>query len=70
MMASRLKNLGWREALLVLLLWLAAGLAGAVVAALFREDWPTSTIWSFFEMWGIGFLLLILFGFYMRARNR
>jgi hypothetical protein len=68
MMASRLKNLGWRAALLVLLLWL--GLAGAVVAALFREDWPTSTIWSFFEILAIVFLMLILFGFYMRARNR
>lgn len=71
MMVARLKNLWRRAPLLVLLLgWLAGGVAGGSVAALFREDLPASTIGWFFEIWALGFLALVLFGFYMRVRNR
>lgn len=70
-MAALLKNLWRRAPLLVLLLgWLAAGLAGAVFAAVFRQDLPASAVGWFFEIWALGFLALVLFGFYMRVRNR
>jgi hypothetical protein len=71
MMAERLKKLWQRAPLLVLLLgWLAAGLVVGSVMALFREGWVASIIGPFFEIWALGFLALILFGFYMQLRRR
>jgi hypothetical protein len=65
----------WRRApLLVLLLgWLAIGAAGGVVSWIQRRLWPD--VWpawlsdSGFTLWGLGFLALVLFGFYTRVRN-
>jgi len=62
----------WRRApLLALLLgWLLTGVAGAVVALLFRNDLPASLTGWGFEIWALGFLALVGFGFYARVRNR
>ena len=62
----------WRRApLLVLLLgWLTVGLGGGSVLAVFRDQWPAAAIALFFEIWTIGFLALVGFGFYVRVRNR
>jgi hypothetical protein len=66
-----LKNLWRRAPLLVLLLgWLAVGLAGGSVAAVFRGEWPAAAIALFFEIWTLGFLALVGFAFYMSVRNR
>jgi hypothetical protein len=65
----------WRRApLLVLLLaWLAAGTAGGVVSwiqqRLWPEAWPGWLTEAGFSLWGLGFLALVLFGFYIRVRN-
>jgi len=62
----------WRRApLLALLLgWLLTGLVGASVALLFRNDLPASVTGWGFEIWALGFLALVGFGFYARVRNR
>lgn len=62
----------WRRApLLALLLgWLLAGLVAAVIALFLENDLPASvTAWGF-EIWALGFLALVGFGFYARVRNR
>ncbi len=65
----------WRRApLLVLLLgWLTTGLIAGPTAILLRalwpEIWPASLIDFGFEVWGIGFLALVCFGFYARIRD-
>lgn len=70
-MVAWLKNLWRRAPLLVLLLgWLAVGLVGGSVAAVFRDEWPAAAVALFFEIWTLGFLALVGFGFYMRVRNR
>ena len=71
MTVAFLKNL-WRRAPLLLLLlgWLAGGVAGGSLVALLRSDLPPSTVSWFFEVWALGFLALVGFGFYMRVRNR
>ena len=70
-MAGRLKNLWRRAPLLVLLLgWLALGVFGGSVAAVFRDQWPAAAVALLFEIWALGFLALVGFGFYMRVRNR
>jgi hypothetical protein len=70
-MVARLNNLWRRYPLLALLLgWLAVGLAGGSVAALFRDQWPAAAVALLFEIWTLGFLALVGFGFYMRVRNR
>jgi hypothetical protein len=71
---ERLKGLWRRAPLLVLLLgWLALGLVGGVSSLLIRNLWPDTwePSWAAlgFESWGIGFLALVGFGFYMRVRN-
>ncbi len=60
--AARMKNLWRRAPLLVLLVgWLLIGVV--VGAAQIGEE-------LFFEIWVLGFLGLVGFGFYMRVRNR
>ena len=70
----RLRLLSLRAPLLVLLLgWLAFGVAGGVVFRLFRAispDWFSSALLGAgFDLWGLGFLLLVCFGFYVRIRK-
>jgi hypothetical protein len=70
----RIKKLWQRAPLLVMLLvWFAAGFSGGCVFALLRnywpEVWPGSLVAEGFEVWGLGFLALIGFGFYTRVRN-
>jgi hypothetical protein len=70
-MVARLKRLWRRAPLLVLLLgWLAVGLVGGSAAAVFRDEWPVATVALCFEIWALGFLALVGFGFYMRVRSR
>jgi hypothetical protein len=70
-MTERLKNLWRRAPLLVLLLgWLGLGLFGGSVAAVFRDEWSATAVALFFEIWALGLLALVGFGFYMRVRNR
>ena len=61
----------WRRApLLVLLLaWFAVGLIGGVSSLVLRRLWPDAPFSSAFDLWALGFLGLVLFGFYMRVRN-
>jgi hypothetical protein len=67
----RFKSLWRRAPLLVLLLgWLVAGLFGGAVAALFLNERAAAAVAVFFEIWALGFLALVGFGFYMRVRNR
>ena len=70
----RIRNLWLRAPLLVLLLaWLTVGLVGGTISALLRNVWPQalpeSLVAVAFDVWGIGFLTLIAFGFYVRVRN-
>lgn len=70
-LSPRLKNLWRRAPLLVLLLaWLIAGLMGASIAILLGEERTSALISWIFEIWALGFLALVLFGFYMRVRSR
>lgn len=70
-MVAQFKNLWRRAPLLVLLLgWLGVGLAGGSVAAVFRNQLPALAVALFFEIWTLGFLALIGFGFYMSVRKR
>jgi hypothetical protein len=70
----RIKKLWLRAPLLVLLLaWLAIGFVAGSVSAILRNYWPPkglepSVSWGF-EVWGIGFLALVGFGFYARVRD-
>lgn len=65
----------WRRApLLVLLLsWLAIGIAGGLASLVQRgvwpDAWPSWLVDAGFSLWGLGFVALVLFGFYMRVRN-
>ncbi len=65
----------WRRApLLILLLgWLGLGIAGGTISLLLRtvspEDWPAGLVDTGFELWSLGLIALILFGFYARVRN-
>ena len=65
----------WRRApLLVLLLaWLAIGIGFGLATALWREVTPAAAsstgIAAGFEVWALGFLALVLYGFYRRVRN-
>lgn len=70
----RIRALWLRAPLLILLLsWLALGMAGGVVALLVRkyqpQSWSPSLVNGGFELWATGFLALVLLGFYMRVRN-
>jgi hypothetical protein len=59
----------WRRApLLVLLLgWLAVGVAGALIAML--KVFSASSVQAGFELWGVGVLGLVVFQFYVTTRN-
>jgi hypothetical protein len=73
--SARIKQLWRRAPLLVLLIaWLAAGFVAGSVSAILRilwppETWPEGFVSAGFEVWGLGFLALVGFGFYMRVRN-
>lgn len=71
---GRMTALWKRAPLLVLLLgWLAvgtvAGLGSWVQQRVWPEAWPAWLNDAGFTLWAIGFLALVLFGFYMRVRN-
>ena len=67
---SRTRALWRRAPLLILLLaWLALGTVAGLVFALTREFWPPSLIDGAFKAWGLGFLVLVIIGFYARIRN-
>jgi hypothetical protein len=70
----RIERLWQRAPLLVMLLaWFAVGLSGGCVFALMRDYWPEmlpeSLAANGFEVWGLGFLAMVGFGFYARVRN-
>lgn len=72
--AVHVKSLWLRAPLLVLLLWwLAIGITGGVGSSLWRKlslsTWPGSLSALAFDAWGIGFLFLVLLGFYARVRH-
>jgi hypothetical protein len=71
---SRIRRLWFRAPLLVLLLaWFVVGLAGGVFAALVRNFWPSvlsaSLVAGSFELWALGFLVLVAVGLYVSVRN-
>jgi hypothetical protein len=71
---NRIRKLWLRAPLLVLLLaWLAAGFVGGLASAILRiywpQGWPESLAAAGFEVWGVGFLALVMFGFYARVRD-
>lgn len=71
---GRVAALWQRAPLLVLLLaWLAVGTAGGLTSwvqrGLWPEAWPSWLNDAGFTVWGLGFLALVLFGFYLRVRN-
>lgn len=73
-MPARVEVLWRRAPLLVLLLaWLAIGTAGGLASLVQRKVWPDAWpswfIEAGFSFWGLGFLALVLFGFYVRVRN-
>lgn len=73
-MPARVAVLWNRAPLLVLLLaWLAIGTAGGLASlmqrAVWPEAWPSWLVDAGFSLWGLGFLALVLFGFYVRVRN-
>jgi hypothetical protein len=71
---SRIRRLWFRAPLLVLLLaWFVVGLVGGVFAALVRNYWPRvlsdSLVAGSFELWALGFLVLVAVGLYVSVRN-
>jgi hypothetical protein len=71
---SRTRRMWLRAPLLVLLLaWFGAGLAGGVFSMLVRtvwpDGWPASLIAGGFEIWAMGFLVLIAYAFYASVRS-
>lgn len=65
----------WRRAPLLVLLvtWLAAGTAGGLILRIQQAVrpglWPEWLTDAGFTIWAIGFLVLVLVGFYLRVRN-
>jgi len=73
-MPARVRVLWRRAPLLVLLLaWLAVGTIGGLTSLVQRtvwpDAWPSWLVDAGFSLWGLGFLALVLFGFYVRVRN-
>ena len=73
-MAARLRYLWLRAPLLIMLLaWLVLGIASGFGSLLWRrfwpETWPGSLVELAFQVWGIGFLILVAFGFFARVRK-
>jgi hypothetical protein len=71
---SRTRRLWFRAPLLVLFLaWFVVGLAGGVFSALVRKYWPdvlsASVVEGSFELWALGFLVLVALGVYVSVRN-
>lgn len=71
---SGVRALWLRAPLLVLFLfWFALGLAGGTISLLLRSVWreqfPLGLVTAGFDLWGLGFLVLAVFGFYMRVRK-
>lgn len=65
---SGTRRLWTRAPLLVLLLgWLAAGLCTGTAAILFAAS--AAPVNAIFEVWAIGFLAIVCFGFYARVRS-
>jgi DNA-directed RNA polymerase subunit F len=64
----------WRRSprLVLLLGWLAAGMVGGSVSLLWRtywpESWPAALAALAFDIWGLGFLAVIVAWFYVSAR--
>jgi hypothetical protein len=72
--AGRVARLWRRAPLLVLLLaWLVAGTAGGLMLRILQTlrpgVWPSWISDAGVTVWAVGFLGLVLFGFYMRVRN-
>ncbi len=72
--SPRLQTLWRRAPLLILLLgWLTIGLVAGPASILLRTlapaSWSASLIDFSFEIWAVGFLALVCFGFYARIRN-
>lgn len=72
--APRVKRVWERAPLLILLLgWFALGLASGSTLLLLRrywpESWPETLVAEVFQVWGLGLVALVGFGFYMRIRN-
>lgn len=72
--APRIANLWRRAPLLVLLLgWLGVGLAGGLASWVQRKILPDAVPDGLtdtgFTIWGLGFVALVLVGFYVRVRN-
>lgn len=69
----RIQNLWARAPLLVLLLgWFAAGAAGGAALLLLRalaDVYPAEIESLAADLWGLGLLALVAFGFYMRVRK-
>jgi hypothetical protein len=65
----------WRRAplLILLLVWLAVGIVGGTASWLWRilapDAWPAGFVATGFDLWALGFLALVVFGFYMRVRH-
>ena len=65
----------WRRAplLILLLAWLAVGIVGGSASWLLRtlapDAWPAALASAGFDLWALGFLALVVFGFYMRVRR-
>lgn len=73
-MRATLRNLWSRAPLLVLLVgWLLVGIMGGLVSMLWRqawvETWPAYLSSLAFDVWGLGFLVLVGFGFYASVRR-
>ncbi|HXM44677.1 MAG TPA: hypothetical protein VN924_25795, partial [Bryobacteraceae bacterium] len=70
---ARLRYL-WRAPLLILLVaWLLLGIAGGFGSMLWHrfrlETWPSFLAAIAFQIWGIGFLGLVVLGFYAHVRK-
>jgi hypothetical protein len=70
----RVRKLWLRAPLLILLLgWFSLGIAGALTLLILRSispgNAPAALISAGFDLWGIGLLALVGFGFYIRVRN-
>jgi hypothetical protein len=62
----------WRRAplLILLLAWLGIGLLFGLISLVARNlVLPAAVIDGGFEVWGLGFLVLVILGFYSRIRN-
>jgi hypothetical protein len=73
---QRLFGAFWRRVPLLVLLvgWLAVGVAGGTISVLARaagvELVSSSTLQTAFEFWGVGFLAMVVFQFWITVRGR